>query len=653
MTQGNIGAHLLHPRYRADIDGLRAVAVVSVLLFHAFPSLLPGGFVGVDVFFVISGYLISTIIFSSLDAGRFSFREFYGRRIRRIFPSLVALLAASFIAGWFLLLASEFELLGKHIAGAAAFVSNFVLLGESGYFDEAATSKPLLHLWSLAVEEQFYLLWPLAAWGAWKSRLNLTMATVALAVLSFIAGVWLASRNPVLGFYGPHARFWELLIGALLAKWSLDRARVRPDVTSLADTRPLLGVNASSAASLAGALLLLVSILAIREDRGFPGWQALGPTVATALMIAAGPTTWVARTLSTRPLVWVGRISYPLYLWHWPLLSIAHIIEGTTPPPMVRLALLGISVVLAWATFRFVENPLRFRLSPRAAISLLLTAMGALLVLGVYTMKRDGFEFRAATKPVVMNEGDLAHDDFYRYVTKRSVPCTPERILAHAIPWTHGIRCFQTYADRPVDLALVGDSHAEHLYPGFLKYLGHRNVAVYIQNAPPFISNPQMKEIFGHVIGDASIRTVVISAWWRARQHEANEGDTFDHALLETVGALVAAGKKVYITDDGPEFPFAPSLCKFSRRWRHEQVCTQDAAEFMAQYDSYMRTLRKVGERFPQVTLIRTNQYFCSPAVCRMGADGELWYRDPHHLNIPGSLYIGGHIVADHPELKD
>lgn len=631
---------------------MRAIAVLSVLLFHAFPSLLPGGFVGVDVFFVISGYLISTIIFSSLEAGRFGFLEFYARRIRRIFPALVALLVATFIAGWFLLMASEFALLGKHIAGAAVFASNFVLLGESGYFDEAATSKPLLHLWSLAIEEQFYLVWPLAAWWAWKRRWNLAVTTIALAALSFIAGVWLSARVPVLGFYAPYARFWELLLGALLAKWALDKARTRTETPSLADTAGLQRPDATLAASVCGAILLLVSILAIREDRGFPGWQALGPTVATALIIAAGPTTWVARALSTGPLVWVGRISYPLYLWHWPLLSLAHIIQGATPSPEVRIGLLGASFVLAWATFHIVEKPLRFRLSSRAAVTLLLASMGAMLVLGAYTMSRHGFESRAATKPVVQNEGDLGHDDFYRHVTQRSIPCTPRSILEHAIPWTHGIRCFQTHPGA-VDLALVGDSHAEHLYPGFLENLGHRNIAVYIQNAPPFISNPQMKEIFAHVISDESIRTVVVSAWWRARQHEANEGDTFDHALLETVGALVAAGKQVYVTDDGPEFTFSPSLCKFSRRWRHEQVCAEDPAQFMAQYASYMRTLRKVRERFPQVTLIETNRYFCDASACRMSGDGYLWYRDPHHLNIPGSLYIGRHIVADHPELKD
>src|SRR4029078_10282619 len=204
-----------------DIDGLRAIAVLSVVLFHAFPSLCPGGFVGVDIFFVISGFLISTIIFANLERDTFSFFEFYSRRIRRIFPALVLMLAASYAFGWFALYADEYRQLGKHVAGGAGFVSNFVLGSEKGYFDNAAETKPLLHLWSLGVEEQFYIIWPLLLWISWRCRLNLLTITCAVAAVSFYLNVREVHTDPAAAFYLPQMRFWELMAGAALAYLNL------------------------------------------------------------------------------------------------------------------------------------------------------------------------------------------------------------------------------------------------------------------------------------------------------------------------------------------------------------------------------------------------------------------------------------------------
>ena len=205
------------PSYRRDIDGLRAIAVLAVIGFHAFPRLVPGGFVGVDIFFVISGYLISTIILTAVNAGRFSFATFYARRIRRIFPALIVVLTACYAAGWFLLYAEPFEQLGKHIAGGAGFVSNYVLWRESGYFDADAETKPLLHLWSLGIEEQFYLAWPLMVFVAWKARLNLVALTIVVFVLSSDLNVEGIRRDLVGTFYSPWTRFWELTAGSALA----------------------------------------------------------------------------------------------------------------------------------------------------------------------------------------------------------------------------------------------------------------------------------------------------------------------------------------------------------------------------------------------------------------------------------------------------
>lgn len=199
--------HLSHPKYRPDIDGLRAVAVLAVVAFHAFPNWARGGFIGVDVFFVISGYLISTIIFKNLDKGTFSFTEFYARRIKRIFPALFLVLIACFAFGWFTLLADEYKQLGKHIAAGAGFISNFTLWNEAGYFDNSAETKPLLHLWSLGIEEQFYIVWPLFLWFAWKRKFSLLTITIVVAVASFVLNVNGIKQDMVATFYSPQTRF--------------------------------------------------------------------------------------------------------------------------------------------------------------------------------------------------------------------------------------------------------------------------------------------------------------------------------------------------------------------------------------------------------------------------------------------------------------
>lgn len=209
--------HLSHPKYRPDIDGLRALAVLSVVAFHAFPSWIKGGFIGVDVFFVISGYLISTIIFESLERDAFSFSEFYARRIKRIFPALLLVLLSCLVFGWFVLLSPEYKQLSKHVASSAGFIQNLVLWSESGYFDNTAATKPLLHLWSLGVEEQFYIVWPLLLWVAWKRNFNFLIIIILVAVISYYLNIVGVKKDSIATFYSPLTRFWELLSGGFLA----------------------------------------------------------------------------------------------------------------------------------------------------------------------------------------------------------------------------------------------------------------------------------------------------------------------------------------------------------------------------------------------------------------------------------------------------
>lgn len=274
--------HLTHPKYRPDIDGLRAIAVLSVVIYHAFPKLVRGGFIGVDIFFVISGFLISTIIMGSLERNSFSFIEFYSRRIKRIFPALLLVLITSFVFGWFALLADEYKQLGKHIAGGAGFVSNFLFWNESGYFDNAAETKPLLHLWSLGIEEQFYIIWPLLLWLVWKKRFNFLTMTIMVAVISFALNISKVHDDAVAAFYSPQTRLWELLVGSVLAYMTLHRQSLFPKLKHKLDIWLSQIVYAQApenkvkilrdAQSVLGAFLILTGWLVITKERHFPGW---------------------------------------------------------------------------------------------------------------------------------------------------------------------------------------------------------------------------------------------------------------------------------------------------------------------------------------------------------------------------------------------
>lgn len=361
--------HLIHPKYRPDIDGLRAVAILSVVLFHAFPQSMSGGFVGVDVFFVISGYLISTIVFSSLERDRFSILEFYERRIRRIFPALFVVMFASFLFGWLFLYADEYEQLGKHLAAGAGFVSNFILWRESGYFDNLAETKPLLHLWSLAVEEQFYVFWPLLLAFVWKRNWSFLKITAAIAVISFASNLYLMNQHPVAAFYLPFSRFWELMAGGILAYVTLHR--------------PGLNGSHRNAQSILGFSLLFAALLLLDKSRDFPGWWAMLPTLGAFFIISAGPDALLNRKILSNPLMlWIGWISYPLYLWHWPLLSFARIVEGEHVSGKMTVLAIVAAFGLAWLTFAFVEKPFRFAMRKGQAVVMLLFLMAGILGLG-------------------------------------------------------------------------------------------------------------------------------------------------------------------------------------------------------------------------------------------------------------------------------
>ncbi|WP_158541444.1 MULTISPECIES: acyltransferase family protein [unclassified Pseudomonas] len=375
--------HNPHLSYRPDIDGMRAIAILSVVLFHAFPALLTGGFVGVDVFFVISGYLISSIIMKAVSKGSFSFYDFYMRRVRRIFPALMVVIAATFAAGWAVMMGDEFKLLSKHIMAGIGFLQNVLLYTESGYFDASAETKPLLHLWSLGVEEQFYLVFPIILIALHKAKIPLLPALVSMWLASFILGVAFLADSPSGVFFLPQYRFWEVLTGSILAYLSLRKG----------------GLKASDATgnlmSFTGIIMISLAIALIDKTARFPGYWALLPVVGAALIIAGGPEAWVNRKiLSNRVMVFVGLISYPLYLWHWPIFSFAYIDLSGTPSTGIRVALVLTAFILAYLTYLLIETPLRVNVpGPKAFAGLIVIAL-AFIAVSATTVHKNGFPGR-------------------------------------------------------------------------------------------------------------------------------------------------------------------------------------------------------------------------------------------------------------------
>ena len=459
--------------YRSDIDGLRALAVLAVLTFHALPTVLPGGFVGVDIFFVISGYLISSILYSNLANQQFNLLDFYSRRIRRIFPALIAVFIASFAMGWYFFYADEFINLGRHMISSAAFIQNWMLASESGYFDTSAEIKPFLHLWSLGVEEQFYIIWPLLLWGVWKLRINLLKLTLICLAASFAWNIYeLYVAQSTIAFYLPQVRFWELLIGAVLAYIHLNPA------SSLISSRYISALRLSNenARSIAGAILLLLSFFFINSQKVFPGFWAILPTLGAVLLISAGPNAILNRAVLSNPLaVWIGKISYPLYLWHWVLLVYLRILEPDLFAKLkFRLLALALAVVLSWLTYRLIERPLRFGGHLKLKTLSLLLAMIGIIFLGREIQNQSGMGYRFTASAAYLG-GDFQaqmrknlEDDYQQNAAACDFSQPEKKTNQPKVDIAKS--CYEAELKKQ-SVFLWGDSHAQMLAYGLRKNL--------------------------------------------------------------------------------------------------------------------------------------------------------------------------------------
>jgi len=617
--------------YRPDIDGLRAIAIVLVVFFHGFPNIVAGGFIGVDVFFVISGFLISSVIFHGLERESFSFARFYAHRICRLFPALITVLAFCLIFGWFVLLPNEYKSLGDHTAGGAVYISNFLLWSEAGYFDVAAEFKPLLHLWSLAIEEQFYIVWPLALAFAYRVRSGMAVLIVFGLLGSFAVNILFVRAYPVATYFLPGTRIWELLIGALLA------------YSARSSSEPNIIINNLFAA--AGLAAIIVSAAILTRISTFPGWWALLPTIGTALMISS-PSSWINRTILSHPaIVFVGLIGYPLYLWHWSLFSFVRIIEGETPTESIQAAAIVASVVLAAATYKFIETSLRSN-----RIALMLTA--ACLAIGATG-------YMAATGIIKPYSSRLGVDKIVEAIGEWGFP-TPDMEYIQS----DGRTILRKVAGKG-SVMFLGDSNAQQYWPRAQKILTEmpeKSKTVYLITGgscppiPAIIAPPRTPYCNGIVaaalayIEKQNIDTVVLAAqwWWyfnsapdqffvgnqpMTNPLAANEAV---QSLSDMIRNLVNAGRKVYLVLNIPVGEaFDPkNLIKRSFMSINVSSGGLSLSEIERRYGDTTHRLRAAGSD-AGATIIDPIQFLCSETKDYCPAttdDGTPIYKDNTHL---------------------
>jgi peptidoglycan/LPS O-acetylase OafA/YrhL len=667
--------NLSHPKYRPDIDGLRAVAVLAVIAFHAFPNWIRGGFIGVDVFFVISGYLISTIIFENLERGTFSFNEFYARRVKRIFPALLLVLIICFAFGWFALLADEYKQLGKHIAAGAGFISNFILWNEAGYFDNSAETKPLLHLWSLGIEEQFYIVWPLLLWFAWKRKFNLLTITIVVALISFILNFTGVKQDIVATFYSPQTRFWELLSGSLLAWFALYKKDALIGIKSKIDVwlsrilysekREGNGKILDNALSFIGLSLLLYGFWRINKELIFPGKWALVPVLGAVLIITAGSKAWVNRKiLSNKLAVWFGLISFPLYLWHWPILSFARIVESEVPSRNIRLAAVVLSIVLAWLTYKLVERPLRFGKHNKIKVTALVILMTVVGYVGYNTYERNGLPFRKALLNVSVPIERLGEDNFDLHKL-----CLDYYGISDNIRYCR----VSIYDGKRPHIALVGDSHAAALYSGLSNQLMKNKEGLLLMGGRLFIDVATYREgnqfdidvykggimATNFVAKQREIDTVIMvsqgAGYIKSNSNYYLISDStikdrrkiFEIGMRKTLDLMVANKKKIIFVLDNPEANFDPKKCQDYRplTTKREFDCSIPRAQFDARQKDYRELVLEVLRDYPAVIVFDQAAYLCDEKSCRFKDDSSVLYGDESHLSVRGSEFMATKLI--------
>ena len=632
--------------YRREIDGLRAVAVLPVILFHAGFQLFGGGFVGVDIFFVISGYLITTILILELEGGQFSILNFYERRARRILPALFLLLLACLPFAWFWLVPDDLKGFSQSLVAVTAFASNILFWQQSDYFESSAEFKPLLHTWSLAVEEQFYLVFPLFLMAFWRRSQRMLLPVLAgTALASLGAAHWGVARDPCAAFFLLPTRGWELAIGALCACYL---------------SRPGTGKHSPRTrelASLAGLGLIGFSIFAFSKYTPFPSLYALLPTVGAAMIILfAAPSTAVGKILGSRALVGVGLVSYSAYLWHQPVLAFARHRSVDGPSPALMASLVVLTMVLAYLSWRFVEKPFRNRSKFGRTQVFAFAIAGSLLFfsIGIVGHKTDGMR---SVKTTPLQQEVL-----------RTVAASPKRAACH----TKG-RDYRKPQDACAfnapdgEWAVFGDSHAVELAYALGEEVAGRHEGVRqftFSGCTPAYRRPDAnpgcsdwtRETVEFIAGDPHIKEVVVSYRIHSALFGDHEGiyprlpDEFGDARRSAIWAsyktilsrFISAGKHVTVVLQAPELP--RQIDKLIRHAGDPRTVDGVTSEWWRRRSAYVE--QRLAELPAGVHIVRPDALFCDAAHCYAVKDSKALYFDDDHMSTFGARLVAHGIVA-------
>lgn len=634
--------------YRPDIDGLRAIAVLSVILFHINKALIPGGFVGVDIFFVISGFLISLNILKDLERGRFSLADFYRRRIKRIAPPMLIVVGLTLIAAQFVLLPEDAEKTAQSGLWSLLSLANvyFWLYQDTSYFAAASSEIPLLHLWSLGIEEQFYIFWPLILMALYRpSRSKLFFGIAALIGLgSFVLGEILFERAPSFVYYMLPTRAGELLIGGLVAFFVLRNVGAKVPgklVTPMA---------------VVGILLLVLSFFMLSEGQVFPGLRAIQPTLGTALLIFAGHcnNNIVSRLLALRPMVWIGLISYSAYLWHWPLLAFyryGHREVG----PLAGIVIFVLTLFFAWLTYRFVEGPSRRSNASTLQIFLrqFVIPAGALAIFSLAAMKLDGYGLRWFSPDYKKQATALRQETLpaysYKYVCQRQ-----KLTVADA----NDPNCIVGADSNAAPVAILwGDSNAAHyigMVGAFAKKDGFRVRNIAVGACPPLFGDPaafvaatrladcrDSAATAKQAIGP--FKTIVISADWLMYQGRSAQ---FLDAFFETVSSLEKDGKHIILIGKAPAFPNYDRRCEEKALSYPGLDCPPFTAALRTDVAQVNDQLKAFAARSANVKFFDTAHYLCPKNACSaFDSNGRPGYYDASHLSMPASWKLGEDIL--------
>ena len=607
-----------HVQYRADIDGLRAIAVMLVIFFHAFPTTFSTGFIGVDIFFVISGYLISSFIFRGLTTNTFNFFDFYSRRVNRIFPALLLILISLLFLSWRYFIPDDLAKVAKHIFGSSTFLSNLVYLSEAGYFDEAADRKPLLHLWSLGIEEQFYIIWPITLVLAFRFRLDIFKLILVCLLCSFTLNIYRVSYDINFAFFSLQTRAWELLLGALVAFIELRF-----------NALPFKNRSLSSKVSTAGFCRILIGIEFINKDARFPGWWALFPAIGSALIIAAGPQAFINRQLlALTALRLIGLISYPLYLWHWVLLSFTAIVLNRHPNLLMTSWLIALAVVLATATYFLVERPIRQSINNQKTSAFLLALMLGVGSIGLYGYKSQGL-LGQTERPILLNETGI-------------YPCKNEFVKKQL--------CIFGNLQSLEVIFIYGDSHAEHLTAALAKTFGLRYKLIFAYTSSCYFGeHPDAKykrpsdcDPFVALIHELKAKNEKIIATILGQRWHGYGITTSDQVTTAMVGAMRAFDlnpSKIIIVGSTADVDLhCAKYNYYFQSTRAPQRCEESKSSNKTNGD-FVATTSAISAP-NNVSFVYPYKVLCPNDRCAPIQNGTLLYGDTHHLTRAGAELI-------------